>query len=298
MIYSHIHGKFNFLFGLGARPPLYIRATIYPPMELTINDDCGGASGLSPFDIPPPSTSSRRHDRDHPELAPAAIFEDNRRIRGVIQSRHEVMQQQLAADAVKSGLCDRIRARCPPELAKRVSRLEHSDAELFKYIRWLEFIQGGIWCTKCSVQCHVDMARFNQEAPPAHAEPAPQPATKTLSQTPPQASTQAPAHAPMPIPSPAPTDDIMYRKLEADINSLQKQATVLTAKAKRLNDQAAVITAQVASLSALLQASARASTQPSAASKPTPTHYSAPQPPSIDLTSISLMTADDLLGVQ
>jgi hypothetical protein len=215
-----------------------------------------------------------------------------------MQSRHEVMQQQLAADAVKSGLCDRIRARCPPELAKRVSRLEHSDAELFKYIRWLEFIQGGIWCTKCSVQCHVDMARFNQEAPPTHAESSPRPAAKTLPQTPPQAPVHAPAPIPIPTPTPTPADDIMYRKLEADINSLQKQAAVLTAKAKRLNDQAAVITAQVASLSVLLQASTRMSTQPSAVSKPTPTHYSAPQPPSVDLTSVSLMTADDLLGVQ
>lgn len=82
------------------------------------------------------------------------MYDDADRIRDRMNSRRKLMERQVAADGIKSRLCDKIqqRKREVPGLAQKISALEDDDPELFKYIRQLEFINQGIWCPKCNVQ--------------------------------------------------------------------------------------------------------------------------------------------------
>lgn len=62
------------------------------------------------------------------------------------------MQRQAASDDIKSALCDKLRAEkmSVVGLDRKVKDLEDSDPDLFKYIRKLEFVQDGIWCSTCN----------------------------------------------------------------------------------------------------------------------------------------------------
>lgn len=73
-------------------------------------------------------------------------------IRNLMNARRVTMQQQQRADEIKSKLCDKLREEKMkvPGLDKRVKALEDDDPELFNYIRKLEFVQDGIWCSKCN----------------------------------------------------------------------------------------------------------------------------------------------------
>ncbi len=89
-----------------------------------------------------------------PEGAEAMLNDDNERIRDRMESRRAIMQAQVRSDEIKSKLCDKIQEekKKVPGLKEKISSLEDSDPELFKYIRKLEFIQDGIWCPRCNVQ--------------------------------------------------------------------------------------------------------------------------------------------------
>lgn len=74
-------------------------------------------------------------------------------IRNLMNARRATMQQQQRAETIKSKLCDKLREEKMkvPGLDKRIKALEDDDPELFNYIRKLEFVQDGIWCSKCNV---------------------------------------------------------------------------------------------------------------------------------------------------
>jgi hypothetical protein len=76
---------------------------------------------------------------------PSAIedmYDDAERIRDRMNSRRKLMEQQIAADEIKSKICDKIQQqkRAVPGLAQKINALEDDDPDLFKYIRNLEFI--------------------------------------------------------------------------------------------------------------------------------------------------------------
>lgn len=79
------------------------------------------------------------------------MCEDFARIQERKDSRRLIVDAQVKSDEIKSKLCDKIREEKQkvPGLDKRISRLENEDPELFSYIRKLEFIQNGIWCSTC-----------------------------------------------------------------------------------------------------------------------------------------------------
>lgn len=74
------------------------------------------------------------------------------RIRERMDSRRDVMRQQIQADAIKSALCDKIQNHKSSitGISRKLRLLEKNDPELYKYIRYLEFINKGIWCSKCN----------------------------------------------------------------------------------------------------------------------------------------------------
>lgn len=80
------------------------------------------------------------------------MINDSDVIREHMNSRRAMMYQQMRADEIKSDLCDKLRTEklSVPGLTERVASLEVTDPELFAYIRKLEFVQDGIWCTKCN----------------------------------------------------------------------------------------------------------------------------------------------------
>ncbi len=85
--------------------------------------------------------------------SPSHFDADMLRLRDTIEDRRAIAVAQQATDAIKSQICDKIRVErdaISPTLAKQIAALEHTDADLFKYIRRLEFIQDGIWCNKCN----------------------------------------------------------------------------------------------------------------------------------------------------
>ncbi len=88
-------------------------------------------------------------------------MDPNEQIRKDIQSRRALMDRQLAADDLKSALCDRLRKEkfSIPGLPARVANLEYSDPELFKYIQKLEFVQNGIWCAKCNTVKNIGVPK-------------------------------------------------------------------------------------------------------------------------------------------
>ncbi len=90
---------------------------------------------------------------------------DQTRIHDEMQRRRSLMERQLAADNIKSALCDQLRKDklSVPGLQDRVANLEYSDPQLFAYIRRLEFVQDGIWCTKCDTIKNIGVPRPTQQ---------------------------------------------------------------------------------------------------------------------------------------
>jgi hypothetical protein len=72
-------------------------------------------------------------------------------IRRTMQTRRELMYEQIRADDIKSQMCDRIadEKRQQDGLEQRIRALETTDPTMFEYIRKLEKINQGLWCTKC-----------------------------------------------------------------------------------------------------------------------------------------------------
>jgi len=86
---------------------------------------------------------------------------DQIRVEDRKEAARSLMERQIAADRIKSDLCDKIRKEKLPVdgLDRKIRMLEIEDPDLFKYIRKLEFIQDGIWCPKCNIQKNVGVVR-------------------------------------------------------------------------------------------------------------------------------------------
>ncbi len=99
---------------------------------------------------------------------PANQLADMTSIRKTMDARRTLMQRQQEADAIKSRMCDQIRAdrdSISPLLAKKVAQLEHTDPHLFTYIRRLEFIQSGIWCNTCNTIKNINYTTTPENKP-------------------------------------------------------------------------------------------------------------------------------------
>ncbi len=97
-------------------------------------------------------------------------LEDTSRIRKTMDERRSLMEKQREADTIKSRLCDQIRAdrdRISPSLAKRIATLEHTEPDLFTYIRRLEFVQDGIWCNTCNTIKSIDLTATREHVRPS-----------------------------------------------------------------------------------------------------------------------------------
>ncbi len=78
-------------------------------------------------------------------------------IRGIMDARRKSLATQNDARDIQANLCDEIRReKSHRGLDKQIRLLETQDPDLFKYIRWLEFIQDGIWCATCGNIKHID----------------------------------------------------------------------------------------------------------------------------------------------
>ena len=88
------------------------------------------------------------------EDAQAMMLVDADRIRDRIESRRAIANAQMRVDEIKSKLCDKIQEekKKVPGLKEKISALEESEPEIYKYIRKLEIIQDGIWCPRCNIQ--------------------------------------------------------------------------------------------------------------------------------------------------
>ena len=86
------------------------------------------------------------------------------RVDNVAPRRH-LMTQQLRADALQSKICDMLRNEKMKisGLSERIKKLEQDDAGMFNYIRKLEFVQAGIWCTKCNAIKFVNPEIFSAD---------------------------------------------------------------------------------------------------------------------------------------
>ncbi len=78
-------------------------------------------------------------------------MDDDTFIRKSMDTRRAKLLAQQEADEIKIRLCDDIRREkaSVAGLVDKVAALEYTEPDLFAYIRWLEFIQCGIWCPKC-----------------------------------------------------------------------------------------------------------------------------------------------------
>jgi hypothetical protein len=80
------------------------------------------------------------------------VLEDSLIIRNIANSRRELMNRQVAADDVKSQLCDRIidERNKIPSLREKIAALGVIDPVLHDYILRLEQLRDGIWCSNCN----------------------------------------------------------------------------------------------------------------------------------------------------
>ena len=80
------------------------------------------------------------------------FLKGDKRVLNRMYAAKALSDKQIAADDIKSQLCDKIFAEKKklPGIAEKISDLEYSDKELFGYIRRLEFVQSGIWCDACA----------------------------------------------------------------------------------------------------------------------------------------------------
>lgn len=80
------------------------------------------------------------------------LLAESDQFRSHMNSRRIIMEQQVQADEIKSQLCDKLRAEKNKYvgLKDRINALEDIDPKLFEYIRKLEFVQNGIWCSTCN----------------------------------------------------------------------------------------------------------------------------------------------------
>ena len=88
-------------------------------------------------------TISREMQQDAPQMDETILIREH------IDARRRLLAVQEQADNIKAKLCDHIRASKPQSLTDRIARFEYTDAEMYNYIRKLEFINVGIWCPKC-----------------------------------------------------------------------------------------------------------------------------------------------------
>lgn len=76
-------------------------------------------------------------------------LDDTSRIESLIEQRRSKLLMQDKAAETQSNLCDKIKSDKPKGIEKRILLLEELDPELFRYIRYLERVQYGVWCYKC-----------------------------------------------------------------------------------------------------------------------------------------------------
>lgn len=84
--------------------------------------------------------------------------DDNIRVRELMNVRRLLSEKQIASDVTKSKLCDDINKikNQVVGLPEKILKLENDDNELYTYIRSLELINKGIWCSKCDNQKCID----------------------------------------------------------------------------------------------------------------------------------------------
>jgi hypothetical protein len=82
------------------------------------------------------------------------LLADEDRIRSRMEQRRAQAIAQAKTDEVKATLCNKIQAEKAkvPGLQEQILALEHTQPELFRFIRKLEYIQEGIWCPTCNKQ--------------------------------------------------------------------------------------------------------------------------------------------------
>ena len=91
-------------------------------------------------------------------------------IRDKIKSRQQIMDKQVAASDRQSSLCNRIRSmrNSVKDLSALIDGLEYTNQGLYEYIRLLEYVRYGVWCTVCNVPKNIN-DQCNRDKAIAHA---------------------------------------------------------------------------------------------------------------------------------
>jgi hypothetical protein len=115
--------------------------------------------------------------KDHPGSSnvPQLFGQDDAWLHDIKQMRKIVMQQQIDADNVKSEICNGIarERRSVAGLDRKISILEATDPDLYKYIRNLEYLNDGIWCSWCNAPKNAERALGAIREGPIDIRPAP-----------------------------------------------------------------------------------------------------------------------------
>lgn len=72
-------------------------------------------------------------------------------IRQMINDRREIMHAQVACNDAEALLNDAI-ARRRGDLGPVIAQLARDNIDLFTYIKFLENMNGKLWCNKCRAQ--------------------------------------------------------------------------------------------------------------------------------------------------
>lgn len=91
-------------------------------------------------------------------------------IRDKIKSRQQIMDKQVAASDRQSSLCNRIRSmrNSVKDLSTLIDGLEYTNQGLYEYIRLLEYVRYGVWCTVCNAPKNIN-DQCNRDKAIAHA---------------------------------------------------------------------------------------------------------------------------------
>jgi len=91
-------------------------------------------------------------------------------IRDKIKSRQQIMDKQVTASDRQSSLCNRIRSmrNSVKDLSTLIDGLEYTNQGLYEYIRLLEYVRYGVWCTVCNAPKNIN-DQCNRDKAIAHA---------------------------------------------------------------------------------------------------------------------------------